>query len=136
MSFLSPTSLRPRAISFSSVSHLRRPVLIVAITVLVGLLGACGGDASSRTDAEVVQPGLVQTPSGERLFRGTLVNQARSTIAIAEVEVALYDGEGSRIETMRIQVQDVPPSDSTEFSQTINSDRSIQQAQVQEILIP
>ena len=104
--------------------------------MLVGLLGACGGDAGERTDAEVVQPGLVQTPGGERLFQGTLVNQSNSTIAIAEVEVALYDDEGSRIETMRIQVQDVPPGDSTEFSQTINSDRPIQQAQVQEILIP
>ena len=136
MSFPSPTSLRPHAISFSSVSHLRRPVLTVVVTVLVGLLGACGSDAGERTDAEVVQPRLVQTPGGDRLFRGTLVNQSNSTIAIAEVEVALYDDEGSRIETMRIQVQDVPPSDSTEFSQTINSDRSIQQAQVQEILIP
>lgn len=136
MSFLSSTSLRPHVVSFSSVPHLRRPVLIIAATVLVGLLGACGDDDSDQMDAEVVQPGLVQTPSGERLFRGTLVNQARSTIAIAEVEVALYDDEGSRIETMRIQVQDVSPRDSAEFSQTIDSDRPIQQAQVQEILIP
>jgi hypothetical protein len=37
---------------------------------------------------------------------------------------------------MRIQVQDVPPNDSTEFSQPIDSDRPIQQAQVQQILIP
>jgi hypothetical protein len=33
-------------------------------------------------------------------------------------------------------VQDVPPSDSVKFSQTIDSDRPIQQAQVQNILIP
>jgi hypothetical protein len=130
------TFLRLHVAASSSVSHLRLAAVVVVVTVLVGLLGACGDDASDQMDAEVVQPGLVQTPSGERLFRGTLVNQARSTIAIAEVEVALYDDEGSRIETMRIQVQDVSPRDSAEFSQTIDSDRPIQQAQVQEILIP
>ena len=70
------------------------------------------------------------------VFAGTLVNQGSSTIGIAEIEVALYDDQGSRIETMRIQVQDVSPRDSVEFNQTIDSDRPIQQAQVQGILIP
>jgi hypothetical protein len=120
-----------------TISHCTRLLFHFAAAVLVaGLLGACGGDASGRTDAEVVQPGLVQTPSGERLFRGTLVNRGSSTIGIAEVEVALYDEEGSRTETMRIQVEDIPPSDSVEFNETINSDRPIQQAQVQQILVP
>ena len=110
--------------------------LLLGATVLVaGLLGACGG-SESPTDATVTNPRLVQTLSGQRSFAGTLVNQGTSTIGIAEIEVALYDDEGSRIETMRIQVQDVPPNDSTEFSQRIDSDRPIQQAQVQQILIP
>lgn len=109
---------------------------MVIATVFVGLLGACGDDPSARADAEVIQPELLQTPSGERLFRGTLVNRSGSPMGIAEIEVALYDDEGSRIETMRIQVQGISPNDSTAFSQTIDSDRPIQQAQVQEILIP
>lgn len=136
VSFPFPMPILPHVVSFSPVSHLRLPAFIVVSTVVVGLLGACGSDTSGRTNAEVVQPGLVQTPSGERLFRGTLVNQGNSTIAIAEIEVALYDDDGSRIETMRIQVQDVSPSDSMGFSQTIDSDRPIQQAQVQQILVP
>jgi hypothetical protein len=118
------------------VSPLRSLTFVLVVGLLGGFLGACGGDGSGGTNAEVVQPGLVQTPSGERLFTGTLVNQGSSTIGIAEVEVALYDDEGARIETMRVQVQDVPPSDSVEFNETIDSDRSIQQAQVQGILIP
>lgn len=109
--------------------------LLLGATVLVaGLLGACGGD--TNRNAKVVEPRLMQTPDGQRVFAGTLVNQGASTIGIAEVEVALYDDQGARIETMRIQVQDIPPQDSVEFNQTIDSDRPIQQAQVREILIP
>lgn len=136
MSLQSPNSPFAHVLAFSPVSHLRLPVLVIVSTVVMGVLGACGGETSEQKDAEVVEPGLVQTPSGERLFRGTLVNQGSSTIAIAEIEVALYNDEGSRIETMRIQVEDVSPSDSVEFHETINSDQPIQQAQVQQILVP
>ena len=115
---------------------LRFPLFLVFTAVLLaGLLGACGGDGTQK-DAKVANPRLVQTPDGQRVFAGTLVNQGASTIGIAEVEVALYDDQGSRIETMRIQVQDVTPGDSVEFNQTVDSDQPIQQAQVREILIP
>jgi len=119
----------------SFVVRLRPLCLLAAIVLLAGVLGACGGN-DGRTDATVTNPRLVQTPNGQRSFAGTLVNQGTSTIGIAEIEVALYDDRGARIETMRIQVQDVPPNDSTEFSQRIDSDRPIHQAQVQQILIP
>lgn len=113
----------------------RHCVLLLGAVLLGGVLIACGTDAGAR-NVEVNKPRLVQTPSGQRVFTGTLVNRGSSTISIAEVEVALYDEQGSRIETMRIQVQDVPPQDSVEFDQTIDSDRSIQQAQVQRVLVP
>jgi len=112
----------------------RSLLLVLSAVLLVGLLGACG-DETAR-DATVVEPRLVQTPNGQRVFAGTLVNQGASPISIAEVEIALYDAQGSRIETMRIQVEDVAPGDSTDFSQPIDSDRPIQQAQVQQILMP
>ena len=112
-----------------------RPLPLLVAFGIAALAGACGGDSGGE-DATVVEPRLVQTPNGQRVFAGALVNQGSSTVGIAEVEVGLYNGQGSRIETMRIQVQDVSPGDSVEFSQTIDSDRPIQQAQVQEILIP
>ena len=112
-----------------------RPLFLLAAIALTALLGACGGDSGSG-EASVVNPRLLQAQTGERIFAGTLVNQGSSTISIAEVEVALYDDQGSRIETMRIQVQDVRPNDSTEFKQTVDSDRPIQQAQVQNVLVP
>lgn len=117
------------------LSRVHSSSLFAVATLVAGLFGACGGDSGGRS-AEVVRPRLVQTPSGERRFTGTLVNSGSATIGIAEIEVALYDDEGSRIETMRIQVQDVPPQDSVEFSQTIDSDQPVQQAQVQRILVP
>jgi hypothetical protein len=114
----------------------RSPLFLVFTAVLLaGLLGACGGDGTQK-DAKVANPRLVQTPGGQRVFAGTFVNQGSSTVGIAEIEVALYDDQGTRIETMRIQVKDVPPNDSTDFKQTINSDQPIQQAQVQNVLIP
>lgn len=120
------------------LSSASRSSLLLAFSavLLFGLLGACGGNDNGTTDADVINPRLLQTQNGQRIFAGTLVNEGGSTIGIAEIEVALYDDQGARIETMRIQVQDVPPSDSTKFDQTIDSDRPIQQAQVQEILIP
>ena len=113
----------------------RAMVFVAVAALLIGILGACGG-GSKKTDATVSNPRLVQTPNGQMVFAGSLVNQGASTISIAEIEVALYDDRGSRIETMRIQVEDVLPNDSTEFNQVIDSDRPIQQAQVQRILIP
>jgi hypothetical protein len=111
-------------------------MLLVAAVAGMAVLGACGGDGGETADATVAEPRLLQTETGERIFAGTLVNQGSSTIGIAEVEVALYDGQGSRIETMRIQVQNVSPGDSAAFNQTIDSNRPIQQAQVQQILAP
>ena len=120
----------------ASGSSVRSLMLLVAAVAGMAVLGACGGDGGETADATVAEPRLLQTETGERIFAGTLVNQGSSTIGIAEVEVALCDGQGSRIETMRIQVQDVPPGDSAAFNQTVDSDRPIQQAQVQSILSP
>ena len=120
----------------ASGSSVRSLMLLVAAVAGMAVLGACGGDGGATADATVAEPRLLQTETGERIFAGTLVNQGSSTIGIAEVEVALYDGQGSRIETMRIQVQNVSPGDSAAFNQTIDSNRPIQQAQVQQILAP
>jgi|GEM_PF-2498892 len=114
-----------------------RPYILFLATVFLAIVvAACSGGDGGSKEATVVNPRLLQTPSGERVFAGTLVNPGASTIGIAEIEVGLYDDQGGRIETMRIQVQDVTPGDSVEFNQTIDSDRPIQQAQVQGVLIP
>lgn len=109
-------------------------LLFLVASLLGGVLSACGGEGPR--DAAVHRPRLVQTESGERIFMGTLVNGDAAPIPIAEIEVALYDDDGSRIETMRIQVEDIPARDSVEFNQTIDSDQPIQQAQVQRVLVP
>lgn len=103
--------------------------------LLAALLGACGGEDGTQ-DVDIHNPRLVQTESGERYFMGALVNRRGAPISIAEIEVALYNNEGSRLETMRIQVEDIPAQDSLQFSEAIDSDLPIQQAQVQRVLIP
>ena len=111
--------------------------LVRAATIVALLLftAACGS-GQSGADLEVVEPRLVQTPGGERSFTGTLVNNRPSALAIAQVEVALYDDDGSAVERIQIEVNDIPAQDSVKFSQPIDSDLRFSQAQVQRVLAP
>jgi len=97
---------------------------------------ACGDEEGTTEDVTVVAPRLVQTPNGERAFTGTLVNPRSNTISIAQIEVALYDDRGSPVETIQIEVRDIPAQDSIDFSSRIDSDQIFSQAQVQSILTP
>lgn len=99
------------------------------------VLGACGSGGGAE-EVKVATPKLVQTPGGQRAFTGTLVNDGAQPISIAQVEVALYDDSGSEIETVRIEVEDIPAQDSVDFSGTIESDRAFSQAQVKGVLTP
>jgi hypothetical protein len=110
------------------------PVVLAGVLGLAGL--ACGSDREATEGVTVVAPRLVQTPNGDRAFTGTLVNRRSSAISIAQVEVALYDDRGSPVETIQIEVRDVPAQDSVDFSGKIDSDRVFSQAQVQSILTP
>ena len=122
------------------MAFLRFPVRLALRAVLVGAIGlgvlACGGEEGTTEDVTVVAPRLVQTPNGERAFTGTLVNPRSNTISIAQIEVALYDDRGSPVETIQIEVRDVPAQDSVDFSSRIDSDQIFSQAQVQSILTP
>jgi hypothetical protein len=113
------------------------PVLQV---VLVGVLGlgvlACGSEDKTAEGVTVVEPRLVETPNGERAFTGILVNRQSSTLSIVQIEVALYDDQGAPVETIQIDVRDVPAQDSVSFSHSIDSDQAFRQAQVQSILTP
>jgi len=108
--------------------------VVVLAGVLFGVAG-CGSDSGGGR-LEVVEPRLVKTPNGERSFTGTLVNTRPNAISIAQIEVALYDDDGSPVENIQIEVSDVPASDSLEFRQTIDSDRPFRQAQVQSVYTP
>lgn len=105
---------------------------------IIGLLGlsllACGDTQGG--EIEVTEPRLVQTPEGRRAFTGTLVNGGTRPVSIAQVEMALYDENGSPVETIRFEVKDIPAQDSVSFSSTIDSDRSFRQAQVQKVYTP
>jgi hypothetical protein len=114
------------------------PRAFACASMIVGLLlltAACGSDQSGA-DLEVIEPRLVQTPGGERSFTGTLVNNRSSALAVAQVEVALYDDDGSAVERIQIEVNDIPAQDSVEFRQPIDSDLRFSQAQVQRVLAP
>jgi len=110
-------------------------LLLVLVVGSIGLgLLACGGESVEGVD--VVKPRLVKTPSGQRAFTGTLVNERSRSLSIVQIEVALYDDKGSTVETVRFEVEKVPARDSASFSHEIDSDQVFQQAQVQSILTP
>jgi hypothetical protein len=112
--------------------------LIVCLVFVGGLVAACGsgGEDASGGNISVVDPRLVQLPDGSRAFSGVLVNGRSETIEVAQVEIALYDDQGGKVETMRIQVDDIAPDDSAQFKTTIDSGLSFSQAQVQKVLTP
>ncbi|MFP4229127.1 MAG: FxLYD domain-containing protein [Salinivenus sp.] len=110
-------------------------VFTLLLVVTASLLGGCGSDESAE-EVEVIEPRLVKTQNGERAFAGTLVNPGSQSIPIAQVEVALYDDNGSEIETVRIDVEDIPAKDSMDFDGPIDSDRSFSQAQVKSVMTP
>ena len=120
--------------SSSVLRRFRAYVLLILLGSVGGLIGCGGGNAAS--DVEVIEPRLVQTPSGQRAFTGTLVNQGARPISIAQIEVALYDDTGSEVETIRFEVEDIPAGDSSAFSNRIDSDRPFSQAQVQNVMTP
>jgi len=110
---------------------------LCAVVLAGGLFGVAGcGTDSGGGSLEVIEPRLVKTQTGERSFTGTLVNPRPNAISIAQIEVALYDEDGSPVENIQIEVSDVPASDSLDFRQTIDSDQPFSQAQVQSVYTP
>lgn len=110
-------------------------MLVFLAGAMTALGGACGSEGGSE-DVSVVEPRLVKTQGGQRSFMGVLVNNRGAPINIAQIEVALYDDDGSEVETILIELSDIPARDSVSFSKDIDSDRAFRQAQVQRILTP
>lgn len=103
---------------------------------LVAVSGMMGCGSGQQGGVAVIEPQLVRTPDGKRAFSGQLVNQRAQSLPVVQVTVALYDDNGSRVETVQIEVNDVAARDTVSFSDVIDSDRAFRQAQVQSILTP
>jgi hypothetical protein len=115
---------------------LRLLLLLVASIGLSGLLAACGGSGTAADDVEVHTFRYERMPNGNRYFSGTLVNKRSRRIPIAEIEVALYGADGSRVGTDQIQVEDIPAQDSLQFRSAANIDESIARVRVRSVLVP
>lgn len=117
-------------------SPIARALTIIFLTGCIAAVCSSCGAGEGAKDVNVVEPRLVRTPSGQRSFMGVLVNNRGTPINIAQVEVALYDQDGSEVETILIELSNIPARDSVSFSKDIDSDRPFQQAQVQRVLTP
>lgn len=116
-------------------SAVRALVVAFIAGILAASLSGCGSGQGAE-DVEVIEPRLVKTQSGQRSFMGVLVNNRTGPISIAQIEVALYDDDGSEVETILVELTNIPAQDSVSFSKEIDSDRPFQQAQVQQVLTP
>ena len=101
-----------------------------------GLLVACGGSGTAGDDVAVHNFRYERMPNGNRYFTGTLVNKQSARIPIAEIEVALYGANGSRVGTDQIQVEDIPAQDSMAFRSAANIDESVARVRVRSVLVP
>ena len=119
-----------------AVSRLLGIAALLTALGLGGLLSACGGSDASTEDVEVQNFRYERMPNGNRYFTGTLVNKRSVRIPIAEIEVALYGSNGSRVGTDQIQIEDIPAQDSVSFRSAANIDESIARVRVRSVLVP
>ena len=110
-----------------------------AIVLAFGLLAigwtACGEEEPLDSDDIVVEDfGIYQDAVGSKEVGGELHNRSDETIQRLIIRVALYDGDGVQIETMNVEIQEVPPEDYVPFSQHVDTDADVQSARVDEIL--
>lgn len=109
------------------------------IAIVLGLLAvglsACDGDEPLDSgDVAVEDLGLYEDAVGAKEVAGEIHNRSDKTIQRLIIRVALYDGDGVQIETMNIEIQEVPPEDYVPFSQHVDTDADVQSARVHEIL--
>ena len=115
--------------------------ILVFASVLV--LGACNGSASSdeqatRQEGEPVRVQdfrLVETSSGERQVMGTLHNTTSKVIGNAQIKVALYDANNVQVETMNVNVSDIPAAGEVQFKKPLTTGKKVQGARVQSVLV-
>ena len=103
----------------------------------VGLAGC--GEEQVPLDASVEEFRLVREEDGKQVVTGTLVNPTERPISSATVEVALYDQPVEPgvepVETMRLEVRDVPPGERKTFRQTVDTRLRLSGARVRQILV-
>lgn len=92
------------------------------------------------TPDEVPQPvveGLTfqLLPSGARIVSGELFNPSDRAVANAQIQVSLFDGDNTRVGSMSIPVQNVPPGGRVAFRQAVESEADVQAARVRSVIV-
>lgn len=127
-------------------------IRVLNIVLLAGtlILSACGGSSPSSDDAASADTSdtqtdeqpvriedfrLVEGPNGERQVMGTLQNTTAEAIENAQVQISLYDANNVRIDSMSVNVSDIPAEGETEFRQSLDTDAEVAGARVQSVLV-
>lgn len=111
----------------------------LALLVLIAGIAVGCGEEPVPLDAEIEGFRLVREEDGRQVVTGTLINPTARPISSATVEVALYDQPVEPgvepVETMRLEVRDVPPGERKQFRQTVDTRLRLSGARVRQILV-
>lgn len=110
-------------------------ILVLLAFVLGGVI-SCGGEEKSRDVVHVEDLRYRRLPGGARILTGILVNEGEETLAVAQIEVSLFDSDNRRISSMFIVVHDIAAGGRRDFREAVDSDLDVQGARVRNIILP
>lgn len=115
-----------------------RRLLGLVLILGMGALGIGCGDSgeSAAQHLDVKSFRYVQQPNGDLEFTGEVHNTGSSRVAVAQVEVSLFNETGTQVGTQHIEVEDIPAGGAKGFTQGLTHDQAVSQARVKSIMAP
>ncbi len=108
---------------------------MLVLLLLVGGLIGCQEEVSSKATVRVRNLQLIQRSGGSRYVQGEVYNGGEKPVPYVEIEISLFDAKNRKVETLRVDVRDIPPGKAKAFRKVIDSDKDIQGARIRRILI-
>jgi len=100
---------------------------------------ACEGpfgttDVSQRV--RVTHVTYQELAGGARILKGDLENLSAERIAVAQIDVSLYDASNRKVESLMIVVRDIEPSSTVSFREPVRSVLDIRGAKARAVFLP
>lgn len=133
MLMLSTSSTPPQTLTGRCIAS-----TILLITCAVLFAACTSSDAKvSASKLNVTNPRLVTIQeTGERSFSATLTNDNKRSVAIVQVEVALYEVSGARAGTTMIEVENIPANAEKDFKSVLDVNYDVARAKVLSVYTP
>jgi len=117
-----------------------RATLVCTLAIVLSVFSiGCGSqqgttDEGQRVRVTNVTYQLVQ--GGARILKGDLENLSQERIAVAQIDVSLFDANNRRVESMMVLVRNIEPGQSVAFREPVRSKLDIRGARARAVFVP